>query len=362
MANKVHKIDYSADEMLGSVSGEMTPVQFGVYWMICTLIYSRRAGVPNDEKWIAGRFHRSTNPRTVRAAIDALLVMKGGDGEARLVLRTDGDLMVNRCSIELERASNRMRMASEHGMNGGRPRTRIEQNQELEKAYPLFSEKLLPSPSPSPSLAKKPTKKVAASPLGFNEWYSAYPHKVGRGQAMKAFPKALAKADLQTLIDGVQRYIKTKPKDVSWANPATWLNGERWADQPASSGASPAPARPRSFFTADAPAKIPFDPAHAIAAFNIAAERHGLPKIYAMTATRKEILGQRISEVGGLPGWIKTLDAIGTCQNLHQNPGVNFDFLTAPENWAKITAGEGKLVKPPPKIPAEGPTGQKLAG
>lgn len=71
----------------------------------------------------------------------------------------------------------------------------------------------------------------------FDSWYATYPHKVGKGQAKKAFPRALAKAgSAQVLIDGVARYIASKPNDCPWCNPSTWLNGERWLDHPADLG------------------------------------------------------------------------------------------------------------------------------
>ena len=67
----------------------------------------------------------------------------------------------------------------------------------------------------------------------FATWYAAYPKKVGKGAAERAFKAALKKTDLETLTAGRDRYIAatrdTDPKFI--ANPATWLNGERWADE-----------------------------------------------------------------------------------------------------------------------------------
>lgn len=67
----------------------------------------------------------------------------------------------------------------------------------------------------------------------FAAWYAAYPKKVGKGAAEGAFKAALKKTDLDTLTAGRDRYIAstrgTDPKFI--ANPATWLNGERWADE-----------------------------------------------------------------------------------------------------------------------------------
>lgn len=67
----------------------------------------------------------------------------------------------------------------------------------------------------------------------FSEWYSAYPNKVGKGQAAKAYRTARKLTDQQTLLDGVAAYRRDKPPDRAWCNPATWLNGQRWLDQPA---------------------------------------------------------------------------------------------------------------------------------
>ena len=66
------------------------------------------------------------------------------------------------------------------------------------------------------------------------QFWSLYPNKVGK-------PKALAKLDLchkrgvswVAIMDGLRAYIHSKPPDRQWLNPETFLNQERWADQPA---------------------------------------------------------------------------------------------------------------------------------
>lgn len=67
---------------------------------------------------------------------------------------------------------------------------------------------------------------------GFAEWYAAYPRKVARGAAAKAYRTALKKTDAATLLAGVQRYAREcAGKDPRYvAHPATWLSSERWAD------------------------------------------------------------------------------------------------------------------------------------
>lgn len=76
----------------------------------------------------------------------------------------------------------------------------------------------------------------------FDEWYAGYPHKVDKPAAIRGFKKARSKGvPLETLITGRDRYIREKPAEQAWCNPATWLNGERWGDQPATVAARPPP-------------------------------------------------------------------------------------------------------------------------
>lgn len=69
--------------------------------------------------------------------------------------------------------------------------------------------------------------------IEFTEWWDAYPHKVGKAAARKSFDKAREAVDQATLLAAVPRYIASKPDDVRYCNPATWLNQGRWDDKPA---------------------------------------------------------------------------------------------------------------------------------
>jgi uncharacterized protein YdaU (DUF1376 family) len=65
-------------------------------------------------------------------------------------------------------------------------------------------------------------------------FWPSYPNKVGKPAAEKAYQSARKRgAELSQIMAGLNRYMATKPPDRSWLNPATFLNQERWADQPA---------------------------------------------------------------------------------------------------------------------------------
>lgn len=79
------------------------------------------------------------------------------------------------------------------------------------------------------------TNPMSASPVGFADFWSAYPRKVGKGAAEKSWKKL--RPDLQTVLQAIKR-AAVSPQ---WAkdggqyipNPATWLNQKRWEDESA---------------------------------------------------------------------------------------------------------------------------------
>jgi hypothetical protein len=95
-----------------------------------------------------------------------------------------------------------------------------------------LKEKTTPSPT-HPS--------VGARASDFEQLWSIYPNKVGKRKAADAFSGARKRADFETIMAGLHRYI-AKTDDRPWCNPATWLNQDRWADDPA----APIAAQPRS--------------------------------------------------------------------------------------------------------------------
>lgn len=63
-------------------------------------------------------------------------------------------------------------------------------------------------------------------------FWAAFPNKVGKADAMKALDKASHKVTPDALFPALNDYAN-KSDDRPFCNPATWLNQERWLDQPA---------------------------------------------------------------------------------------------------------------------------------
>lgn len=103
---------------------------------------------------------------------------------------------------------------------------------------------LLPSPSGifgSRNFGKNEVPELATSrpekrsfEAEFHEiFWPSFPNKCGKPKALTAFLKARKKDSLAAIMAGLQRYIADKPPDRPWLNPTTFLNQERWNDQPA---------------------------------------------------------------------------------------------------------------------------------
>jgi len=70
--------------------------------------------------------------------------------------------------------------------------------------------------------------------IAFDEFWEIYPRKLGKGEAQKAFEKAVGRHGLDVVMGGV-RCLASDPNlpDPQFIpRAATWLNGERWGDDP----------------------------------------------------------------------------------------------------------------------------------
>ena len=83
-----------------------------------------------------------------------------------------------------------------------------------------------------------PTPSQKTESEHIEEIYQAYPVHKGKGQARKAIKAALKKIPFDDLLPKVQAYAESvapKKGTDDWQyvpHPATWFNGERWADEP----------------------------------------------------------------------------------------------------------------------------------
>ncbi len=101
-------------------------------------------------------------------------------------------------------------------------------------------------PSLEPSLlvrrAREPEQVTANH---FDHWWSAYPRKAGKGSARTAYAKASKIVGHSLLLEAAVRYrADPNRQDAYTAMPTTWLNQERWDDDPIPGKDTPKPSGP----------------------------------------------------------------------------------------------------------------------
>jgi len=107
---------------------------------------------------------------------------------------------------------------------------------------PLFAEQIPTGKTNTSAKRGKPEPQPPVAREGFDKFWAAYPRRIAKGAARKAWDKAIKNgADPDEIIWGARAYASL-PRDPAdglkyVAHPATWLNAERWEDE-----AEPAPA------------------------------------------------------------------------------------------------------------------------
>lgn len=114
---------------------------------------------------------------------------------------------------------------------------------------------IAPASAPATDVLDPPTrpdptsKKTSSSPAtpatdeDFDRFWAAYPRRIAKGQARKAWAKAIKAADPERIIERAGRFAAQRGNEDPKFTPhaSTWLNGERWADVP---DPTPRPAGP----------------------------------------------------------------------------------------------------------------------
>jgi len=65
----------------------------------------------------------------------------------------------------------------------------------------------------------------------FAAFWRSYPRRISKGNARKAFDKAIKKTTLENMLKAITEYVARKPEKIDFKHPATWLNGECWDDE-----------------------------------------------------------------------------------------------------------------------------------
>ncbi len=122
----------------------------------------------------------------------------------------------------------------------GSTREATEQHAPLNDVHPYPCMSFTPTPEPrspkpsiEPSIEPYTSSKDDEVNYYFDQLWEMYPRKIGKAHARKAYVAASKKIDFFDLLPKLEAYVSTLDgKDKQYMpHLATWLNGERWADE-----------------------------------------------------------------------------------------------------------------------------------
>lgn len=242
-----HIGDYTRD------TAHLTLLEHGVYARLLDVYYMREEGIP------AANPYRVIGARTdeERRAVDDVLTEFFTPSE-------DGTLWLQkRCEDEIQKYARKADTNRGNGHLGGRPKgsknppkTQTVSDEEpngnptetqtvFESAENGGFRKPNGNPQETLTVNRKPidppypprgSAGVHGFPPGFDRFWDAYPRRVAKQDAAKAFAKV--RAD-EALIEQILAALERAKHSRAWLkeggryipNPATWLNGKRWLDE-----------------------------------------------------------------------------------------------------------------------------------
>lgn len=220
-------------------AGHLTEEEHGAYLRLLMLAWaSPECRLPNDDAWLARRLSRplETIQRLYRPIL-AEFFQSDGNWLWQKRLRAEWERARKNAKVQSDNAKSRWK--KEKKVSGGTaagmpPHPHIN----IEESPPT------PPPEPEPKAPEKPrrakrdaARDVAreAEPEGFADFYKAYPRKMDRPKAAKAYGHATKIATPQEIAAGLEPWLR------AWADrnepqftpyPASWLNSRGWQDVP----------------------------------------------------------------------------------------------------------------------------------
>ena len=193
----------------------LTAIEHGGYLLLIAH-YWRTGGIPSDPVKLA-RIARMTTKEWNR------------HGETVMEFFTDGKHQ--RIDAELHKVAEKtekMRRSAQKRWNA-EPKAKPLKSLESDDAKALPMQSRSNDNQNQNHIHNKNNNSRSAPLAGFDDFWKAYPRKVAKGAAAKAWRSAVKKVDVEAIVLAVQKYRwPDDPKFIP--HPATWLNSERWAD------------------------------------------------------------------------------------------------------------------------------------
>jgi uncharacterized protein YdaU (DUF1376 family) len=226
---KLYIGDYMRD------TGTLTVAEHGAYVLMLLHHYGTERPLPQGRE-----LHRllRAESKADREAIDSVV--------KRFWQVTEEGLVNNRAGKEMQRAEHQREVNRTVGALGGRPKRKETESVSDSEPNGNRTQTLTRHQTPDTrEIPPKPPRGVSEFPPGFDRFWSAYPRKVAKAAAAKAF--ARMRAD-EALIARMLAAVAAQSASDQWRrdggqfvpHAATWIAQRRWEDEASALTASSA--------------------------------------------------------------------------------------------------------------------------
>lgn len=201
-------------------TGHFKPEEVGAYIRLRDHYWANNGRLPDDEVLLA-RIAGISDEQWPSVRVMLLTLFKVESG-VWTHPRLNEALDVSQESYEKKSAN---------GKKGAQ--ARLKQGSSQAKAMPQQSEPDS-EPETESSLEETPSSPPAGDmySIDFEKFWEAYPSKVGKDAAFRAFKSVIKRgASLTDLLEGIDRYRLSKPEGIEYCNPAKYLREGRWKDE-----------------------------------------------------------------------------------------------------------------------------------
>lgn len=204
-----HPGDYLRD------TAHLEPMEDLAYRRLLDLYYLSEAPIPLETQQVSRRLRLGSE--SVIAVLNEFFIC------------TSNGYIHKRCDAEIADYRHRQERSRQNGKGGGRPKNQGEKP----SRFPAGSQQEpIGNPAATQPKANQNQNQNNTS-VGFMEFWQAYPRKVGKGAAEKAWAKA--SPDLQAVLTALAWQTKqdgwTKDGGAFIPHPGTYLNQRRWEDE-----------------------------------------------------------------------------------------------------------------------------------
>lgn len=220
-------------------TAHLSQCQIGAYNLMLDWYYANERPLPADKEDVQ-RIARAYSRDEIRAVEKVL---------ADFFTLTDNGWEQKRADAELAKYAKQRDINRETGKKGGRPKkaTEPEPNTEPKENRFGFDSVTEPEPNNNPNTESSNTEKARSKTLAQNaerafdeKFWPAYPRKVGREAARKAFVRL--KPD-GSMLGVMLKSLAAQSASDQWRrdaqfipHAATWINGKRWQDDMSGAG------------------------------------------------------------------------------------------------------------------------------